>query len=269
MKEKRRNPIARRQRLCRELAVRGAVSVTDLCELFDASPATIRRDLIGLERQGLLKRSYGGAAVRSVRPVEEAFANREQEDIEAKRVIAKAALGLIRSGDTLFLNDGSTVMALAREIAASNLELFVATPAVNVASVLVESGHIDVCLLGGFVRQTSLATSGPFAEMMVDQINPDLTLASCDAFGLEEGIAFDHPDDAALSRKMIAKARRSAALVTGAKLSRSARITALPVTAVNVLVTDQIDATLKTEFISQGLEVIEAGYPPARRARSA
>jgi DeoR/GlpR family transcriptional regulator of sugar metabolism len=68
---------------------------------------------------------------------------------------------------------------------------------------------------------------------------------------------------------MIAKARRSAALVTGAKFSRSARITALPVTAVHVLVTDQIDASLKTEFISHGLDVIEAGYLPARRARSA
>ncbi len=110
-----RNPIARRGKLYRELAVRGAASVAELCELFEASAATIRRDLSALQREGLVTRSYGGAAVRRTRPAEQAFAIREREHVDAKRAMAKAAIELFKPGDTVFLNDGSTVMALARE----------------------------------------------------------------------------------------------------------------------------------------------------------
>src|SRR5688572_29317137 len=69
-----RNPIARRRALRRELTVRGSVSVAELSQVLGASAATVRRDLEALSREGVLERSYGGAAVRSTRPAEEALA---------------------------------------------------------------------------------------------------------------------------------------------------------------------------------------------------
>lgn len=258
MKNRIRSPLLRRRALERELAVRGAASVADLCELLDASPATIRRDLAMLEDQGILKRGYGGASVRSLRPAEEALAVREHKHIEAKRIIARAALGQIKAGDTVFMNDGSSILALAREIAASDLELFVATPAVNIPSTLVSNRGISVCLLGGFIRRTSLATGGPFAEQMVDQINADLAVLSCDAFNAQAGMCFMNAVDAALARKMAAKAQRLVVLAHSAKFDWRARISAIPLSDIDVLVTERIPHDLEGELQRAGVEVIVA-----------
>lgn len=260
-----RNPIARRLRLRRELAVRGAVSVAELSDLLGASPATIRRDLTALARDGVVQRGYGGAAARTSRPAEEALAIREHRNVEEKRLVARAALGLVKSGDTLFLNDGSTVAVLARELAEADLELFVVTSAVNVANSLVGNPRMTVCLLGGFVRRTSLATGGPFAEAMVEQFNADLALLSCDAFSPAQGMSFTNPEDAAVARKMAGRARRCVALVIHPKFAWSARLTGVTLDDIDVVVTDAIDAELAADLSRAGIEVVEARRPGPRR----
>jgi len=63
-----RSPLLRRRALERELSIRGAASVAELCKLLGASPATIRRDLAALEEEGIIKRGYGGASARSIMP---------------------------------------------------------------------------------------------------------------------------------------------------------------------------------------------------------
>jgi len=275
MTKRKRNPIARRRSLRREIALRGDVSVDELCELFDASPATIRRDLVALEQDGLVRRGYGGASVRSMRPAEEDLAVREQKHLEAKRAMARTAIGLIKSGDTLFLNDGSTILTLARDIALTDLELFVATPAVNIAHILANNPNITVCLLGGFVRRTSLATGGHFAEAMVDQINADLAILSCDAFSAADGMCFMHPEDAALARKMTMKAKRTVGLVHSAKFDWRARISSVPLSDIDVLVTEEMRPDVAAELRQSNVEVVtpEPCAPgsgkPARRAEPA
>lgn len=263
-----RNPGARRLAIRRALTAREAVSVDELCREFDASPATIRRDLAALKDQALIERTFGGAAVRAERPAEQAFAVRDQQDVEAKRRIAVAALQLVDSGSTVFLNDGSTVMSIAREIVAAGREVFVATPAVNVAAKLSESPAVKVCLLGGFVSQASLATSGPFAEAMAAQINADLALISPDGISLAHGITFSHADDGALARKLISQSRRTAVVATSAKFQRVGRITAAAAADIDVVITDAIDDPTAGEMKDAGIQLIVAdGSASARRAR--
>jgi DeoR/GlpR family transcriptional regulator of sugar metabolism len=266
MQARTRNPVARRLAIRRALAARETVSVDELCRELDASPATIRRDLAALEDQALIERTFGGAAVRAERPAEQAFAIRDQQDVEAKRQIALAALGIMQSGSTVFLNDGSTVMSIAREIVAAGRDVFVATPAVNVAAKLSESSAVTVCLLGGFVSQTSLATSGPFAEAMAAQINADLALISPDGISATHGISFAHADDAALARKMIAQSRRTAVVATSAKFQRVGRITAAAAADIDVVITDAIGGATAGEMRDVGIDLIVAdGNAAARR----
>jgi DeoR/GlpR family transcriptional regulator of sugar metabolism len=262
----RRNPIARRRILRRELAVRGAVSVTELSDILGASAATIRRDLDALAREGVLERAHGGAAARNLRPAEEALAVRERKDIEEKQAIAHAAAGLLKSGDTVFLNDGSTIMGVARELAMAEMELFVVTSAVNVAHLLAENPRLTVCLLGGFVRRSSLATSGTFAETMLEQFNADIALLSSDGFSLSEGLSYANADDASVSRKMALRAKRCVALVTSPKFDWNARLTGVPIGEIDDLVTDAVPAGLHEELAEAAISVIEA---PAMRAGQA
>src|SRR5215510_7855250 len=201
-----RNPAQRQGEIKRLLLARGALSVEELCALVSASPATIRRDLTLLQDSLGIERTHGGATVQALRPAEQNFAAREAQDVTEKRAIAEAALALIEPGSTIFMNDGSSIMAIAKAIVASGIELFVATPAVNVAATLSESAKATVCLLGGLVRQTSLATSGPFAEAMATHINADLALISPDGLGVESGLTFSNSNDAALAKCMAGKA---------------------------------------------------------------
>jgi DeoR/GlpR family transcriptional regulator of sugar metabolism len=254
----RRNPIARRRRLRHELAVRGALSVAELSTILGASSNTIRRDLEVLAREGIAERGYGGAAPRALRPAEEELAIREQRDAEEKRAIARIAVRLVKSGDTIFLNDGSTVMALARELSAAELELFVITPAVNVANVLVENPRLTVCLLGGFVRRSSLATGGAFAETMLEQFNADIALMSADSFGVEAGLSYSNTDDAMLSRKMAAHARHCVAMISSSKFSRTARLTGIRTGDVDTLVTAALPEEMRVPLAERGVRVMEA-----------
>jgi len=252
-----RNPAQRQGEIKRLLLARGALSVEELCSLVSASPATIRRDLSYLQDSLGIERTHGGATVQALRPAEQNFAVREALDVAEKRAIAEAALALIEPGSTIFMNDGSSIMAIAKAIVASGIELFVATPAVNVAATLSENPKATVCLLGGFVSQTSLATSGPFAEAMVAQINADLAMISPDGLSAEGGLTFTHASDASLAKWMSDKARRTIAIAVGAKLRLTERIGALPLSSVGEIITGCEDEVLLQSLRKRGVKVTE------------
>lgn len=258
----RRSPISRRTMLRRELVARGAISVAELSEVLGASSATIRRDLNALAKEGFVVRSHGGAAARTVNPAEEAFAVRERKEVPEKIAVARATAAQIKSGQTVFLNDGSTAAALARELATADMELFVVATAVNVAHVLAENPRFTVCLLGGFVRRTSLATSGPFAETMLDRFNADVAILSADGFSVEEGMSFTNADDAHLAYKMAARARRCIAMLTSTKFARNARMSGVPTSDIDMIVTDNVPGSIKTALDGMGIEVVEATVAP-------
>ena len=200
--------------------------------------ATVRRDLSVLEREGVASRTHGGALSTRARGADQAFAWREQVDPDAKRAIARRAVALVGPGQTLLLNDGSTVLAVARELVAAHLALTVATPGVNVATCLSESKSITTYLLGGLVRHRSVGTSGPFAEQMLSSINADLALIASDSFSVREGLAFAYETDARLARLMHEQAATTVILATARKLGQRDRFTAFRAEEAHMLFTD-------------------------------
>ena len=253
-----RNPIARRRALRREIAEHGEVSVSELCELVNASPATIRRDLAVLAQEGKVNRGYGGASVPSMRPAEEALTVRANKFVKEKQAITRVALDFIEPGNTLFLGDGSTMLALARDIALADIELFVATPAVNISEILVGNPKITVCLLGGLVRQTSHATGGYFAEAMVDQINADLAITSCDALSLSDGLCYNHAVDAALAKKMSFKSTRTMTLINHAKIDSKARIRSTALEDIDIIITEKRHPKMEQLLENTNVRVVYA-----------
>ena len=89
------------------------VTVQELCEALNTSESTIRRDLTQLDRQGLLKKVHGGATLvgRTVLADEPPMAAREEQSVEEKRLIARAAAAMITEKDFIFLDAGSTTLA--------------------------------------------------------------------------------------------------------------------------------------------------------------
>lgn len=260
MSAQKRNPIARRRTLRREIAQRGSVSVAELSDLLNVSPATIRRDLAALDAEGVVKKGYGGASAQTLRPAEEALIVRADKFVKEKQAIARAAIEFIKPGDTIFLNDGSTQLALAHDIALTNHKLFIVTSAVNIAMILANSPNITVCLLGGLLRQTSLATSGHFAVSIIDQINADLAILSCDAFSATNGMCFMHPEDAAIANRMSAKATRTIGLVHMDKVNWKARISSVSLKDIDVYITEGHNAELEYQLEQENVEIVVADF---------
>jgi DeoR/GlpR family transcriptional regulator of sugar metabolism len=264
------NPAARRLAIQGELTSKGAVSVEALSKRLGVSVATIRRDLSLLEDEGHMRRTHGGAVITAPRGADQDFALREEVDPEAKRTIAVHAAGLIEPDSTLFMNDGSTILALAREIAAQRVKLMVVTPGVNVATFLSECPTVSTYLLGGHLRHRTLGTSGAFAERMLDAFNADTAFIALDAFNAdtafiaaegfdpEFGLTYSYETDATLARLMSERASRTVVLATARKLNQRDRITALPVSAVDILITDSDAPDVLASYQDTGVEVITA-----------
>ncbi len=259
MTDRSRNPAARRSAIQRQLLLNGTVSVETLARELGASVATIRRDLTQLEQEGSVRRTHGGAVIKAPRGADQAFALREELDADAKRAIARVALDLVESDQTLLLNDGSTVLALARELVVARMSLTVATPGVNIAICLSESPEITAYLLGGRVRHRTLGTSGGFAEQMLKAINADVAFIAAEGFSVREGLTYSYESDARLARLMDEQATITVVLATARKLGQRDRITAISATDVDILITDCDDSGVLAPFIDIGVDVMRPG----------
>jgi len=181
---------------------------------------------------------------------------REQIDSEAKRAIAQTAATLIQPDQTILMNDGSTVLALAREMVAAQRPLTVATPGVNVAAALSECTAINAYLLGGRVRHQTLGTSGHYAEEMLRSFNADIAFIAAEGFSQAEGLTFSYEADAALARLMRERATTAVVLATTRKLHQRDRITALDPGRIDILVTDCDDAALLASIEATGIRIL-------------
>lgn len=254
-----RNPLARRQNIREALSRDGALSVKELCRLVDASPATLRRDLSQLEREGSIQRGRGGAAPRYQHPAEAAIAQREKLYAAEKAAIARSAMQFIRPGDTVFMNDGSTTLALARLIARSRMELFVVTSGLNVAIALLENANLEICVLGGILRAKTLATEGEFTLKMLDYLSADVAFVSSDSFGALQGLNFLHPGDAATAAAMLARAKRRIALVVSAKTEWKARVKSADLDIFDVVVADRATDKLAADCEAADIRLVTPG----------
>ena len=255
------NPAARRLAIQRQLLLDGSVTVEMLARDLDVSVATIRRDLTQLEDDGLIRRTHGGAVTQARRGADQAFGIREQIDSEAKSRIARAACRLVEADQTILMNDGSTVLALARELAARELPLTVVTPGVNIATCLSENPRISAYLLGGRVRHQTLGTSGSFAERMLAEINADIAFLAAEGTTVAEGMTYSYETDSQLARLMHERSTTTVVLATTRKLAQRDRISALPVSAIDMLVTECEDQEMLEGYRSHGVAIVPAAAP--------
>ena len=134
----------------------------------------------------------------------------------------------------------------------------VATPWVNVATALSENPRIDAYLAGGLVRHMSLGTTGDFVERMLTAINADTAYISADGFTTQDGLTFSYEADAKIARIMSAKASQTVVLATERKLKQRDRITALPASEVDLLITDCQDEKILEPIRDSGVRVLVA-----------
>ena len=225
----------RRQAILEQLNREGMVQVAQLSEKMGITPATIRNDLDALAMEGQLDRIQGGA-VRKVQPAE-GWGGRLAPVGQGRRAIAEAVLAYISNGDTLFINSGTTTMAVA-EVLSLRKNLNIVTNSLAVANYLAHQADMRLILLGGELNANYGFTYGGDALEQLSRYQPQWSILSVDGVHPEHGITTYHADEAMIDRTMIARAQKTIIVADHRKIGRVGFSHICGVSEGQILVTD-------------------------------
>ncbi|GAA2542771.1 DeoR/GlpR family DNA-binding transcription regulator [Microbacterium mitrae] len=208
------------------LAAFGEVTVDDLVERFETSPATIRRDLDSLAEQRLLTRTHGGAVAQTV-AYELPIRYKSHLRTHAKERIAAAAAARVLPGSVVGLSGGTTTTAIAaalaaREDLAERGGITVVTNAVNIAAQLATRPDIKVVVTGGVIHSRSYELVGPFVEQLLRGVHLDLAFIGVNGIDAAAGATTQDEREAAVNRIMAEQASRAFVVTDSTKLGSTA-----------------------------------------------
>jgi DeoR/GlpR family transcriptional regulator of sugar metabolism len=244
-----------RQKYIREMLIQtGRVLAIDLSAKFDVSIHTIRRDLVDLAEAGVCKRVYGGAI--ALAPNGGTLHKRVVQQSERKDALARAAVKLLSSWQCIFLDAGSTNLAIAKAIG-TGTRLTIVTNSPTVADVLLDNESVDIIVLGGQIDQELGATVGTSAVEAVQRLSFDLAFLGTCAIDYEEGLTVFNHEDAYFKRAVISRSGAVSMVALNEKIASVARHKVADLDAVSSIVveSDAPQARLAI-FENSGIEVI-------------
>ena len=163
------NTDSRRDQLRKLVQSHGFASLGQLAASLEVSESTVRRDLEQLEKEGVARRTHGGAFWTGQSDTLPVFRTRRDDSWDAKVAIGRAASEMIEDHDTILLDGGSTTYEIARQIVDRPLQ--VVTNSLPVAHLLSSSESIDLVMVGGCVRGRTAVAIGPMADAMLCSLN--------------------------------------------------------------------------------------------------
>jgi DeoR family transcriptional regulator of aga operon len=246
----------RRQHVLSLIQRDGRVLVSELSESLGISSLTVRKDLDYLDSRGLAQRTHGGAlAPQSTTMLDPSLKEKEQHQVKEKQRIAAAATKLIKEGQCVLLDSGTTTTAIARAIRKFS-HLTVVTNALNIAAELSDT-DFDIILIGGTLRKNSFSLVGPLAEDVLREIHADILFLGVDGFNTQVGVTTPNVLEARANRAMVKASKKVVAACDSTKFSRQSLALIVPPNAIHTVITDTQISDSDTEVLRNiGIELI-------------
>lgn len=248
----------RRQQLLRYIEQARRVSVSTICERFQISEATARRDLGILAEQAKIQRVHGGAIAAIQAPPELPVYQRMAEQSEHKQRIGKLAADLIEEGDTVFLGTGTTVLEVARALPVRT-ELTVITNSLLILNELIDRPTVAVIALGGQFRRSELSMIGHITEQALADLRTDKVIIGIHAISVEDGLTNRYLPETMTDRRILQAGKQVIVVADHTKLGRVSTVSVAPLSVLDTLVTD-VDAP--PDFVAtlklRGVRVLQA-----------
>lgn len=256
--EKQVVPAERRKIIVDLIEKHNSLSVGELCERFDVSDMTIRRDLKILNNEGLIERVHGGAVARRGRSYEPPYRIRESENKEYKNAIAREAAKLVVEGDSLALDVGTTTLSLAKNLVEVP-NLTVITSSLYIANILSETPNMRLIVTGGILRENEKSMVGHIAERTFSDFHVDKAFIGIAGVNRENGLTEYNLEDAMVKKAILANSEINIFLVDSTKLGRTVFSQVAPLSVADIIVTDwNASKSIVDELTDYGVEVIIA-----------
>jgi DeoR/GlpR family transcriptional regulator of sugar metabolism len=248
--------LERRSKILKLIAERGKVEVGELSRRFRISEVTIRNDLKDLHKRGLVRRAHGGAVGIETVNVDASLHVKSSLRAAEKQRIGVAAAALIKDGDTIILDSGTTTQQIAKQIK-DRKNLTVITNGINIAMELLGAKDVRLIMLGGMVRQNSYSAVGHFAEDMLRQLSADKLFLAVDAFDLDFGLSTPNPEESKVNQGMVEIATEKILVADSSKFGKRSLSRIVPLTDVDTIITDRaLPLETQTELRSRDIKLI-------------
>jgi len=247
-------PVERRQQILELLKRDGKVVARDLAKELDVSIDTVRRDLNHLVQEGFVQRVHGGAMLAS--PPVEPILLRQGRNLEEKQAAAKKAAGLIRPGQIVFIDIGTTLDEMAR-VVDRGVRFTVVTRNLRLALIFAERTEAEVVLLGGQINRMDLASTGAPMLREIANIRADLCFLGLCGVHLEVGLTTRRLEEVELFRAMTQSSGAVIGVGTKEKIGTAGPFVIGPVTLLDYLaVAPELSEAEAAGFRRQGIEIL-------------
>lgn len=234
----------------------GHLTVAELAQRFGVSEMTIRRDLKTLSTLGLIQREHGRALYPQNNPKNAIFLTRLGEAEREKTLIGRVAADLVKEGESVILDAGTTTLAVAHAL---NRKCLVITNSLPIASVLGDRQDITLLLTGGEVREETYSLVGPMTRAAFNGFNADKLFLASTGISIERGLSTTSMLESEVKQAMLATAKEVILVADSSKIGQVFYHTFTYWDNVDVLVTDSnLSAEVRTQLNELGVRTIIA-----------
>lgn len=244
----------RQEKLLGILREKRKVAVSEMCDVFNVSGATIRADLRQLEEEGLLTRTHGGAVLRTRASFEQASDDREIVNLSAKERIGQRAAALVEDGDIIVLDTGTTTLHIARNIR-DRQNVTVVTNDYQIARELEASPSIQTILLGGIVKKGYHCVVAINGRSILDTLNVDKAFMGTNSLSLKHGACVADIMLAETKRGMVEHASQVIIVCDYSKLNNTSLAQFTAADRIDTVVVDRLPDDVQA-YRNAGIQVI-------------
>ncbi|AWO00871.1 DeoR/GlpR transcriptional regulator [Chitinophaga alhagiae] len=232
-----KSTVSRRVYIIDQLNTFGQVDVAALSKALDVSEVTIRNDLGKLEEQHVLIRARGGAIKVDRVGTDFSLSDKNKQHLEEKKRVGQAAAALVREGETIILDSGTTTMEIARNLQKS-MPVTVITNAINIVNQLNEHENVNIIVPGGVLRKKSQSLVGTTAEESFKNYHCDKLFLAVDGFDPAYGISTPNLEEAHINRVMIDISYQVIVVTDSSKFRKRCLAFIAPVSKIHMVITD-------------------------------
>jgi DeoR/GlpR family transcriptional regulator of sugar metabolism len=243
----------RKNELLERVRRNGSIIAAQVAVEWNVSEDTIRRDLRDLASAGHLQRVHGGAVLSS--PAAANYSTRTNVANGPKSEVARYAASMIKAGQTVFLDGGTTTAAMCRALPLS-LEITVVTHSPTVAVELVDRPAVEVVLIGGTLYRHSLVTVGAIATEYINSLSVDVFFMGVSGIHPVHGLTTGNAEEAAIKRFICQRAADTVVLASSEKLGTALPHRVVAFGQVMAAITNETNARVVGALRRAGLNIV-------------